>query len=132
MAWGAKSGEGSSARSGSSTMSFIGGEVTITGNVKASGDMHVDGVIEGDLTCGSLMLGASGRVVGNISAERATIAGAVEGTVSAKELMIEKSARISGDVAYAAISIETGAKVDGRLAQRGAATGELKLVAAGE
>jgi cytoskeletal protein CcmA (bactofilin family) len=132
MAWGAKSGEGNPVRNGSGVLSFIGGEVTITGNVKAVGDMHLDGTIEGDLTCGSLMLGASGRVVGNIAAERATIAGTVEGTVSAKDLLVEKSARISGDVSYTSISIETGAKVDGRLAQRGAAAGELKLVSAGE
>jgi cytoskeletal protein CcmA (bactofilin family) len=132
MAWGAKSGEGNAVRGGAGVLSFIGGEVIINGNVKASGDMHLDGTVEGDLACGTLMLGASGRVVGNITADRATIAGTVEGTVGAKDLVIEKTARITGDVSYSAISIETGAKVDGRLSQRGPATGELKLVSAGE
>lgn len=133
MAWGAKSGDSTaSVRSGNSALSFIGGEVTITGNIKAGGDMHIDGAVEGDLACATLMLGASGRVTGNIVADRATIAGSVDGTVSAKELTVEKTARISGDVSYANIAIENGARVDGRLAQRGAAGGDLKLVAAGE
>jgi cytoskeletal protein CcmA (bactofilin family) len=132
MAWGGKNGEAGPAR-GSGSLSFIGNEVTITGNVQASGDMHVDGTIDGDLACGTLTLGESGRVKGNISAERATLAGTVEGTVSAGELIVEKAARISGDVSYANISVEAGAKIDGRLSQRGAtSSGDLKLVATGD
>jgi cytoskeletal protein CcmA (bactofilin family) len=138
MAWGSKGEEGGVPRAAGapSSMSFIGNEVTVTGNVKASGDMHVDGTVEGDLACRALTLGASGRVKGNINVERATLAGTVEGTVAANELTVEKSARISGDVSYGNIAIEAGAKVDGRLAQRGAAASsaanELKLVTTGE
>ena len=96
-----------------------------------SGDIHLDGDVQGDIACGSLTLGAQGCVKGNVSAQRATIAGAVEGTVVATELVIEKTARIQGDVAYESISIETGARVDGRLSQKGPPAGELKLVSAG-
>jgi cytoskeletal protein CcmA (bactofilin family) len=130
MAWGNKPGESpqrSNADGG--TLSFIGSEVNITGNVDATGDMHVDGGVDGDLTCGTLTLGQSGRVKGNITAQRATIAGSVDGTISAAELIIEKSARLTGDLSYESVSIETGAKVDGRLNQRGSAN-ELKLVTA--
>lgn len=114
-----------------SALSFIGSEVTITGNVNASGDIHVDGTIEGDLTCGQLILGGSGRVKGNITAQRATLGGTVEGSVNAGELLVERSAQLSGDLSYDSVSIETGAKVDGRLTQRtSAASNELKLVSA--
>jgi cytoskeletal protein CcmA (bactofilin family) len=130
MAWGTKAGE-TPTRSGGGALSFIGDEVTITGNLDAAGDVHVDGTIQGDLTCGQLILGQSGVVKGNITAARATLAGSVEGTVTAGDLVVEKSARLSGDLSYDNVSIETGAKVDGRLTQRGtAATGELKLVTA--
>ncbi|RJT25809.1 polymer-forming cytoskeletal protein [Chakrabartia godavariana] len=112
-------------------MSFIGSEVSITGNIGASGDIHLDGAVQGDVACGSLTVGASGQVRGNVLAQRATIAGAIEGSVVATELVIEKSARIAGDVSYESISIETGARVDGRLSQKAAPSGELKLVSAG-
>ncbi len=116
--------------SGGRSMSFVGNEVTISGNIKADGDMHVDGTIEGDLACGTLTLGGSGRVKGNIAADRATIAGTVEGTIAANDLTIEKSARVSGDLAYGNLSVEGGAKIDGKLQQRGGQpAGELKLVA---
>lgn len=129
MAWGSK-GESSVAASGS--MSFIGNEVTVTGNVKAGGDLHIDGIVEGDLECRSLTLGASGRVKGNITAQKATLGGTVEGSVNVAALTVEKSARLSGDVSYENIAVETGARVDGRLTQRGAAGGELKLVGGAE
>lgn len=129
MAWGSKSGDAAPRTSGS--MSFIGSEVSITGNIGASGDIHLDGAVQGDVACGSLTVGASGQVRGNVLAQRATIAGAIEGSVVATELVIEKSARIAGDVSYESISIETGARVDGRLSQKAAPSGELKLVSAG-
>jgi len=126
MAWGNKAGDGS-ARAASGTLSFIGSEVTITGNVTATGDMHVDGHVDGDLTCGMLTLGSSGRVTGNITARKATLAGVVEGAIAVADLAVEKTAKLNGDVSYENLAIENGARVDGRLTQRGASS-ELKLV----
>lgn len=128
MAWGNKSRDAAPRAGGS--MSFIGSEVSITGNISASGDIHLDGAVQGDIACGSLTVGGSGQVKGNLVAQRATIAGAVEGSVVATELVVEKLARIAGDVSYDSISIETGARVDGRLSQKAAQSGELKLVSA--
>jgi cytoskeletal protein CcmA (bactofilin family) len=131
MAWGSKgSDNGSVAASSGGALSFIGGEVIINGNVSGQGDLHLDGTIEGDVGCKTLILGAAGRIKGNISADRATIAGTVEGIVSATTLTVEKSARITGDLSYQSLSIEPGAQVDGRLSQRGGGAGELKLVSA--
>ena len=129
MAWGGKSGEAPAGKGGS--LSVIGSEVTISGNLSGNGDLHLDGAVEGDIRCNSLTLGAGGRVKGNIAAETATLAGTVGGTVSARTLVIEKSAKINGDLSYESVSIETGAQVDGRLTQRGG-EGQLKLVAGAE
>jgi cytoskeletal protein CcmA (bactofilin family) len=138
MAWGNKTGEGGVAlpnvsSGGGGAMSFIGNEVIITGNVAGQGDLHVDGTIDGDLSCKSLILGSVGRVKGNVVADRATVAGAVEGTLNVASLIIEKAARITGDITYQTVSIENGAQVEGRLTQRQAAgMGELKLVTLAE
>jgi cytoskeletal protein CcmA (bactofilin family) len=134
MAWGSKAGEtgGGSAKSGGGTLSFIGSEVTITGNISGEGDIHLDGVIDGDVRCRSLILGSGGRIRGNIEADKATIAGAVEGTVSATTLTIEKSARVKGDLSYDSVSMETGAQVDGRVSHRGTSDVGLKLVSAAD
>jgi len=131
MAWGGKSGTASATPGKGGALSFIGSEVTISGNISGKGDVHLDGTVEGDIHCASLILGPGGRIKGNISAEKVTLAGAVGGTVNARTVIVEKSARISGDLSYESLSIETGAQVDGRLTQRGG-EGQLKLVSGGE
>jgi cytoskeletal protein CcmA (bactofilin family) len=132
MAWGSKTGEsgtGSSTVSGNA-LSFVGREVSIHGNVTGQGDLHIDGAVDGDINCGVLIIGASGRVKGNVTAKRATIAGMIDGTVTAETLIVEKTATVTGDLSYNSVSIETGAQVDGRLTQRNPGQlGELKLVA---
>ena len=132
MAWGGKAGEDANKSGKSGMLSFIGSEVTIFGNIAGNGDIHLDGAVEGDIHCTSLVLGVASRIKGNITAERATLAGTVSGTVNATMLIVEKSARITGDLSYDSVSIETGAQVDGRLNQRGSNETQLKLVVGSE
>lgn len=96
------------------SFSVLGAEVAVTGNLAAA-DLHLDGRIEGDVTCGALVLGADGRIAGSVTADSARIAGAIDGAVSVGALIVERTARISGDVAYQTITIEPGAQVDGQL-----------------
>ncbi len=100
----------------SSTFSVIGPDVTIKGDIVASADLHVDGSIEGDLHCASLVQGETSVVTGGIEAQSARLSGKVIGSIKAKELVVLKSARIEGDVHYDALTIEQGAHVDGRFA----------------
>lgn len=101
---------------GNSTFSVIGSDVTIKGDVSASVDLHVDGTIEGDIKCASLVQGEGSTVTGGVMADSARMSGKVVGSITAKELVILKSAQIEGDVHYDALTIEQGAQVDGRFA----------------
>ena len=102
--------------SGNSTFSVIGSDIRIKGDIHASADLHVDGTIEGDIKCASLVQGESSQVTGGVAADTARLAGRVTGSIVAKELVILKSAKIEGDVHYDALTIEQGAQVDGRFA----------------
>lgn len=99
-----------------STFSVIGTDITITGDINAATDLHVDGSIDGDIKCSALVQGESSKIAGAIVADNARLAGQVKGSITAKELVILKSARIEGDVHYDALTIEQGAQVDGRFA----------------
>lgn len=99
---------------GSSTFSVFGSDVVITGNISASVDLHIDGKVDGDIKCASLVQGESSVINGAVTAESARMAGRVKGSITAKELVILKSAKIEGDVHYDALTIEQGAQVDGR------------------
>lgn len=96
------------------TFSIIGPDVTIKGDVEASVDLHVDGRIEGDISCASLVQGESSVIAGSIKAESARLAGKVEGSITARELVVLRSARLDGDVHYETLTIEQGARVEGR------------------
>jgi cytoskeletal protein CcmA (bactofilin family) len=100
------------------TFSVLGADVVIKGDIAASADLHIDGRVEGDIACASLVQGQSSEVVGAIRAETARLAGTVRGSITASELVILKTARIEGDVHYDALTIEQGAEVDGRFAHR--------------
>lgn len=110
--------------------SLIGGDVTIKGDVEATVDLHIDGRIEGDISCAALVQGPDSRIQGNIRAKSARIAGHVEGAITADELVVEASARITGDVTYRSISVAPGGQVAGRLAVNDANGVALKLVGA--
>ena len=95
---------------------MIGADVVIKGNITATADLHVDGTIEGDIKCASLVQGDSSSITGAVTAESARRAGKINGSITARDLVILKSARIEGDVHYDALTIEQGAQVDGRFA----------------
>ena len=95
--------------------SVLGTDVVVTGNIAATADLHIDGRVDGDVNCGSLVQGSESRIHGSVKAESARLAGAIEGSVSVRQLTIERAARITGDVEYETIAIENGASIDGRL-----------------
>lgn len=101
-----------------STFSVIGADVTIKGDLTASADLHVDGRVEGDIACASLVQGQSSEVHGQIEAESARLSGKVVGSIHAHELVILKSARVEGDIHYDTLTIEQGAEIEGRLSYR--------------
>lgn len=112
-----------------STFSVLGADLSIRGDLTATADLHVDGSIEGDIVCASLVQGQSSLIAGIIRAESARLAGTVKGSISAGSLIVLKTARIEGDVSYDTLTIEQGARVDGKLTPKAAA--EPKLAIAG-
>ncbi len=111
-----------------STFSVLGPDIAINGNLMAKMDLHLDGRINGDISCAALIQGEASEVAGTVVAESARVAGRIKGSITAGVLVILKTARIEGDVTYGALTIEEGAQVDGKFTPRAE---ELKLVLAG-
>ncbi len=103
------------------SFSVLGGDCTVSGNITARSDLHIDGLIEGDITCESLVQGEGSRITGSIVAKSARLAGKVDGSITCGQLVILKSARVTGDVNYDALTIEQGAIIDGKLSPHGSA-----------
>jgi len=101
----------------------------VAGNLSATTDLHIDGNVDGDISCATLVQGAESRITGQINAKSARIGGLVEGSIAVEELVVEATARITGNVSYEVISIASGGRIDGRMSHLGTArAAELKLV----
>jgi cytoskeletal protein CcmA (bactofilin family) len=110
------------------SFSVLGPDVVVSGDLNAQMDLHIDGRVNGDISCATLVLGEGSQVSGVVSAENARVAGTIKGSVSAAVLVIQRTARIEGDVTYGALTIEEGAQVDGKFTHR---LSEPKLMLAG-
>jgi cytoskeletal protein CcmA (bactofilin family) len=113
-----------------STFSVLGPDIAVNGDLTAKMDLHLDGRINGDISCAALIQGEASEVTGAVVAESARVAGRIKGSISAGVLVILKTARIEGDVSYGALTIEEGAQVDGKFTHR-APEAEPKLMLAG-
>jgi len=113
-----------------STFSVIGPDIAISGNLAAKMDLHLDGRIDGDISCAALVQGETSEVTGTVTAASARVAGRVKGSIAADVLVVLATARIEGDVAYGSLTIEEGAQVDGKFSRR-LPEAEPKLMLAG-
>lgn len=88
----------------------------IKGDIIATGDFRLDGVLEGNIQLnGKLVVGDSGIVNGNVLCQNANIIGTVNGNLSVKELLsLHSSARVRGDILINKLSIEPGAVFSGK------------------
>ena len=104
--------------------SIISSDLRIVGNLHSSGDLQIDGAIEGDIASRSLTIGESAVVKGALSAEEVRIYGAVEGEVKANSVVLAKTAKVNGDIMHQTLSMEAGAELIGKLSRlQGAAIG---------
>src|SRR5881628_3756411 len=99
-----------------SSKNVLNSDVEIKGNIKFSGELTFDGKLDGEIhTDGTLQLGESAVINGNISAQSVVLRGKINGNVSAKEkIEIKAKAELFGDIRAAKLAIEEGVTFVGR------------------
>lgn len=95
--------------------SIIANGVKITGTVEADGaEVQVDGEIEGNVRGGSVTVGDTGMVKGDMVSESVTVHGRVEGSIRARKVMLARNAHVLGDIVHQSLSVEMGAVFEGQ------------------
>jgi cytoskeletal protein CcmA (bactofilin family) len=122
-------------QSNSGAPSIIASDVRVKGNIETVGEIQLDGIVEGDVICGTLSMGEHGAVAGTISADSLVIRGKVEGEIRGKTVRLEKSCKVIGNVWHQTLSIEAGAYIKGKFAHaedpRKGAKGESRVAPSG-
>ena len=85
----------------------------IVGDIKDGDIIHIDGNLEGDVTCKELIIGPTGSVIGKITAKNLELFGELNGSLSVESLSIASTAKFIGDSVYKTIAIEPGAVLIG-------------------
>ncbi len=105
-------------RSNEPSFSVLGADLTLRGSLTAAADLHIDGTIEGDVECKSLVQGEGSTINGSIRADAVRLAGTLTGPVDAAQVVILRTATVRGDVRYDTLTIEQGAHVEGTFSRR--------------
>ena len=93
--------------------SILSSDITITGNVRSSGDIQIEGTIEGDVRAHTLIVGETAVVKGEVMAEDVVVNGRVVGRLRGLKVRLSTTARVEGDIVHKTIAIESGAHFEG-------------------
>lgn len=88
----------------------IGPTANLKGVIQSDGGLRVDGVMEGTIQiAGNLIIGETGKVIAEVSAQNISVAGALKGTVKAQgRLEILSTGRVWGDISVSSFLIDEG------------------------
>jgi cytoskeletal protein CcmA (bactofilin family) len=94
----------------------------ITGDFISESNIRIDGTVKGTIqTKGRLVVGANGKVEGDVVCQNAEIEGKVDGVIKVSELLtLKASARLMGDIYTSKLAIEPGATFNGNCNMGGA------------
>ena len=109
----------SKSTTGAAVPSIISENSKLTGNLFSDGIVHIDGQVEGDVSCDELVIGIKGCVTGTVTAANLQLYGCLKGKAAIDNLFIAKSAKLIGDAVHNTIAIEPGAYIDGHCIRQG-------------
>jgi cytoskeletal protein CcmA (bactofilin family) len=93
--------------------SIIGTDLKIVGDLKSTGDIQIDGTIEGNIEGPLLTVTEQGKIDGSTVANTVLIFGTVNGQVQAKTVHLRSGARVAADIIYESFTMEPGAYFEG-------------------
>ena len=93
--------------------SILSSDLLITGNLKTTGDIQVEGRVDGDIRAHLLTIGEGATVKGEIIADDVVVNGHIIGRVRGLKVRLTSTAEVEGDIIHKTIAIESGAHFEG-------------------
>jgi cytoskeletal protein CcmA (bactofilin family) len=104
---------------------LIGAKTRINGDVEFGGGFHLDGYINGNVTCtiggdDTLSVSEAGVIEGSVAAPNIILNGVVKGDIEAsRRVELGPRSQVLGSVHYTTIETAVGARITGKLIHRG-------------
>ena len=93
--------------------STLSSDLVIKGNLKTTGDLQIEGVVDGDIRAHLLTVGEGATVKGEIIADDVVVNGRIIGRVRGLKVRLTSTAKVEGDIIHKTIAIESGAHFEG-------------------
>jgi cytoskeletal protein CcmA (bactofilin family) len=97
----------------SSAPSIISADLVVQGTLTSSGDIQIDGKVEGNVNSTGLVIGDKAFIEGDVMAEDVTVRGRVKGAIRARKVLLASTCHVEGDILHEAFAVETGAFFEG-------------------
>ncbi|HBH00167.1 MAG TPA: hypothetical protein DDY29_16085 [Rhodobacteraceae bacterium] len=104
---------GTSAPRPKAAPSTLSSDLTVVGNLRTTGDIQIEGKVEGDIRAHLLTVGETATVKGEVIADDIVVNGRVIGKVRGLKVRLTSTARVEGDIVHKTIAIESGAHFEG-------------------
>lgn len=90
--------------------------IEITGSIRFSNDMIIDGKIDGEIISekGRVTIGENAEIKGDVSAGDVKVFGRVEGKITSERCELKAKSRLDGDIKTKNLTMEEGASLTGR------------------
>ncbi|GLQ34348.1 hypothetical protein GCM10007939_06310 [Amylibacter marinus] len=98
--------------------SALSSDLHIKGNLKTTGDIQVQGTVDGDIRAHLLTVGEGSTVKGEVIADDVVVHGRVMGCVRGLKVRLTSTARVEGDIIHKTIAIESGAHFEGSVTRQ--------------
>ena len=96
-----------------SAPSIISADLVVIGTLRSTGDVQIDGRVEGDVQSASLVIGEKAVIKGDVMAEEVTVRGRIEGAIRARKVLLASTCHVQGNILHEAFAVETGAFFEG-------------------
>ena len=94
---------------------IVGNDTHIAGKVSVKGTIRIDGIVEGDVQADWVVVGVSGKILGNTRTRGMVVGGSVEGNIEATETVeLREKGTMVGEIRAPKLAISEGAVFDGR------------------
>jgi len=97
----------------SSAPSIISADLVVNGTLNSTGDIQIDGHVEGDVRSSGLVVGEKALIHGEVLAEDVTIRGKVQGSIRARKVLLCSTCHVEGNILHEAFAVEAGAFFEG-------------------
>lgn len=102
-------------------LNLVGEGTEIKGHINSVGDIRIDGKVLGNvITRSKMVLGASGVIEGDVTAQSGDVSGVVKGNLIISDILyLKSSGHIEGNITTSKMVIESGGEFNGSCHMQG-------------